>query len=260
MNNYLPKLLLGLVVTIANGLTLIAQQSNYGIFDTQDEYYEFMGSVKQEGATNPELMAMVPMINDVVLGRPLGSTGKRYNATNSVLGLLSNESVRKELEMVDDQFADLKKTNAEIHRKVAEQLKNLDLSDMQSAAEKMLAIRDQSEQDLQATLLPHQLKRLRQIAAQNQLRYRTLVEVLTSEPMKSEFEINDDQSEKLKKAEQEIQQELEREIAQLRLKARKKLLSQLRKDQQDEVESWLGDRFEFPHNEIQKRASAKNRK
>ena len=220
------KLFIAIVTAYAfiSATSLSAQEkdSSYGIFDSEQQYYDFMVTVKSEGAENPELMAMVPLINDIVLGQPIGSTGKQYNATGSTLGMLANESIRKELEMVDGQYDDLKRANEEIQRKAAEQLKSIDLSDFQAATAQILAIRDQSESDLQATLLPQQMKRLRQLLAQRRLRQRGLVEILTSEPMKSDFEISDDQSELLIKAEKKIEAELEKQIAELREKARKK--------------------------------------
>ena len=240
--------------------SLTAQQEDeaYGIFENQDQYYHFMRDVKAEGASNPELMAMVPLINDIVLNQPIGSTGQKYNATNSTLGLLANEDIRKDLEMVDDQYEDLQKANEEIQRRAAEQLKALDLTDIKSATEQILAIRDQSEKELRDTLLPHQMKRLLQLAAKNQLRYRSLVQILTSDPMKTELEINDKQSRDLKNAEKEIEAELEREIAKLREKAREKLLSNLRSAQRDQINEIFGD-FEFGSEATSQRPDRKKR-
>lgn len=234
---------------ITTSVAFVQEEDGYGIFDNREQYYQFMGDVKTEGANNPELMAMVPLLNDIVLNQPIGTTGKQYNATNSTLGLLSNDAVRKELEMVDDQFEDLKQANEEIQRRAVEQLRELDLSDINSATEQILAIRDQSEKELQETLLPHQMKRLRQLAAQNELRRRSLVDILTSEPMKSEFEISDKQSVRLRKSEKEIEAELERQIVELRKKAKEKLLNNLKSNQREQVEDWLGDSFEF-NNEL----------
>ncbi|MEM9410602.1 MAG: hypothetical protein AAGA30_05785 [Planctomycetota bacterium] len=220
------------------------KDSEYGIFESQDQYYQFMGSIKQEGAQNPELMSMVPMINDIVLGKPIGSTGKQYNALNSTLGLLSDESIRNELEMVDDQYQELINANEAIQKKAAQQLREIDLSDMMRATQQILSIRDQSEKDLKSTLLPHQMKRLKQITARRQLRYRSLGELLTSEPMKSELEISDQQSDQILSSENEINEELEEQIAELRTKARMKLLNQLDRNQRKKVEELLGSMSE----------------
>ncbi|MEM7456770.1 MAG: hypothetical protein AAF456_20675, partial [Planctomycetota bacterium] len=50
------------------------EEQSYGIFETQDEYFQFMGAVKE----NPETLPMVNVINDIVLGQELGTTGKEF--------------------------------------------------------------------------------------------------------------------------------------------------------------------------------------
>jgi len=75
-----------------------------GIFQSQQEYNQFMGSVKRTAYGpngNAELQAMVPLLNDIALNQPMGSTAKRYNTDQrSTLDLLSDSNIRKELEMV----------------------------------------------------------------------------------------------------------------------------------------------------------------
>lgn len=235
-----------------------SEQSEYGIFQTQDEYYNFMGNLKTQGAGNPELMAMVPLVNDIVLQRPIGSTGQKYNAASSTLGLLANEDIRGELEMLDEQYEDLQAANKAIQERAADQLRKLDFSDFQNVTEKIQSIRDQSEQELQQTLLPHQMQRLKQILAQSQLRRRSLVEILTSEPMKSQFEISDVQAGDLKSAERKINEDLERQIEKLREQAKEKLIRQLNRSQRQQVEEMFGDAFEFKRNAPQQRRQKKS--
>ena len=99
------------------------------------------------------------MLNDIVLMQPFGSTSKQYGTSDSTLGMLSDESVRKELEMIDSQHEEILQANEEIQKEFAEELRQLDLSDMKTAVERMLAFRQQSETRLQATLLPQQMRR-----------------------------------------------------------------------------------------------------
>ena len=106
-------------------------------------------------------------------------------------------------------------------------------------------IREQSTGDLEGVLLPHQLERLRQIGMRSRLRYRSLVDVLTSDPVKTEIGLSDEQAANLRKSEQKIQEELEEQIAELRDKARKKLLSNLNRTQQEQVEQMMGPEFAF---------------
>ena len=229
------------------------ESEGVGVFQNSGEYNSFMINLKTQSQGNPEMMAMIPLINDIVLQQPIGSTGQKYNATSTMIGLLADPEVRKELEMLDEQFDSLQKTNASIQKRAAEQLLQLDFSDGENVTSRLKDLRGQSEDELLATLLPHQMDRLRQILAQNQLRRRSLVDVLTSEPTKTRLEISDEQSSKLKQAEREINEELENRIAELRREAREKLVSKLTSKQQRDFDTIFGDTFEFAVNQRSKK-------
>ena len=106
-------------------------------------------------------------------------------------------------------------------------------------------------------LLPQQVTRLRQLAAQFQLRRRTLVDILTTDPLRSKLEISKEQEDALRKAEKEIEEELAREIAELRSRGRDKLLSKLKRTQREQVEEIFGDAFEFSKRKAKKPRSGK---
>ncbi len=218
------------------------EKDDLGIFQSRDEYHQFFGGLKS--LRDPEINAMLPMIHDFALGRPVGTTpaGK---GSNGMMDLLGDPKVRKELEMVDFQYENLKKSNSEIRSRMAKQLKSIDFSNPGSIADQVRRIRDQAEKNLQEVLLPHQLTRLKQLGAQSQLKRRGLVDLLTSDPLKSELEITDRQGGELRQAEKEIQEELAREIARLRERAKEKILSKLRPNQREKVEDLLGESFEF---------------
>ena len=233
-----------------------------GIFSTGQEYDQFMGSAKElaygpDGS--PELRAMIPMLNDIALNRPIGWTNQKYGGPGGTLDLLSDQKVRQELEMMDDQYEELQRMNEEVQKRAGEQLRGLDFNDRDSLVRQIRKIREQAEKDLNSVLLPHQLDRLKQLRAQSRLRNRSFIDVITSEPLKSELEISDEQSGELKQAEQEIEEELAREIAELREKARTRLLSKLKKSQREEVEEIFGDMFDFA-NSAGKRDKRKRRK
>ncbi len=80
---------------------------------------------------------------------------------------------------------------------------------------------------------------------QAELQRRSLVDVLIKDPFRSELEITEDQIDSLKSAEQEIELEMQREIAKLREKMRDQLLTRLNRSQQTQVREWIGDAFEF---------------
>lgn len=219
-----------------------------GIFNSDAEYVEFIGSAKQlaygpDGS--PELRAMIPMLNDIALAQPLGTTAGEYNAEGSTLGMLSDEKIRDELEMVDEQYEDLVKLNEEIQSRMAKEIRGLDLSNPDGLADRIRAMQAQAQKDLESVLLPHQVTRLQQISLQSQSRRRTLVDLITSDPLKTSLEITDEQTDDLKAAEKEIEEELARDIAELRKKAREKLLSNLKRKQRDQVNELFGEAFKF---------------
>lgn len=228
-----------------------------GFFQSKNEYFEFMGNLKKSAQSDPELAAMIPLINDVVLGDPIGTTGKKYKGTASSLGLLENPKVREELEMVDDQYKELQRLTSNIQKKAAIELRNMDFSKVTNVATRIRGIRNNMKQDIEELLLPHQLKRLKQLETRSQLQRKSIAALLTSDPVKTELNISDDQSEELLAAEEEIEAELAKEIEQLREKAREKLLSKLKSSQREKAEDLLGEDFDF--SQPKKDSEKKNR-
>jgi hypothetical protein len=109
-------------------------------------------------------------------------------------------------------------------------------------------------------LLPHQAKRLEQIATQSRLQKQSLARVLTSDPFKSELGITDFQSREIRQAEQEIEAELAAEYGELRKRAQEKLLSRLKPSQRDKVKELVGTSFEFQAKKEDKKAIKKKKK
>ena len=231
-----------------------------GIFDSGAQYDAFMTEVKRaaygEGGS-AELQAMVPMLNDIALNKPVGWTANEYGVQGGTLGLLSDSTIREELEMVDDQYQQLKEFNASVQRRAAEQIRQLDFSDRENLVDQIRSIRKKAVEDLNGVLLPHQLERLQQIRMQSLLRRRSFIDILTTDPVKQKIELSDDQAKDLKAREKEIEEELQREIAALRKEAREKLLSTLRPTQKEAVENIFGDSFEFGTNQKQRKSRKK---
>ena len=249
-------------IGFAHGQKGATEDGPVGIFDSDQQYSSFMRSAKQaaygpEGT--PEMQAMIPMLNDVALGKPMGWTADRYQIEGSTFGLLSDTKVRDELEMVDDQFDQLQSLNEELQKRAAEQIRGLDFSNG-SWLDQVRAIREQTKTDLDGLLLPHQRERLQQIQMRSLLRRRSLVDIITSDPVKTNLEITDDQSTELKKAEKEIEEQLEKDIARLREKARDRLLSKLNGKQKSEVETMLGEAFEFQNDDDGRRKNERRSK
>ena len=75
-----------------------------GMFDSKEEYGNFIGSAKRASVENPELRALIPLINDIAQGQPIGSTASRFGTASSELGLLANPRIREHIGMVGDQY------------------------------------------------------------------------------------------------------------------------------------------------------------
>lgn len=231
------------------------EDGSYGIFNSVQEYSSFMGSAK-EVAYGPEgtaeMRAIIPMLNDIALDRPVGWTANNYNLQASDVGMLSDKAIRNELEMADYQYNQLQKLSAQAQKDAAAQIRDLDFGD-NNWLDQLRQIRAQAKSQLDSVLLTHQKERLRQIRMQSQIRRLTLVEILTNDPVKTKLEITDNQTTELRKTEKEIEKELEEEIAKLREKAREKLLSKLTSEQQKQVEQMLGQPFDFVDSEKAKK-------
>lgn len=261
---------LGLVLLMIGNATVLGQKNTeeegpVGIFPSRAEYNQFLGGAK--GAAygpngSEELRAMLPMLYDIANNRPVGSAAAKSGATGSNFGLLSNEQVRQELEMVDSQCEELKDLRSRIQQRATEQIRELDLTDRANLVSQIQKIHQQANDDMNSVLLPHQLDRLKQIRMQALLQRRGLVDVLTSEPVKTELEISQQQADELKEFESVVQEDLAKEIAKLQEKARDRLLSKLTPTQEKQAKEMIGDAFVFPAKERQtgKRRTTRGRK
>ncbi|MGY8749637.1 MAG: hypothetical protein ACKVHR_16465 [Pirellulales bacterium] len=221
------------------------KEGNDGMFNSKEDYGNFIGSAKRASAENPELRALIPLINDIARGMPIGSTASRYGSASSELGLLSNPRVREDIEMVDDQYREFQERQLTLQQEMADQLRQIDFTDTKNLPSQIKEIRNSAEREMNELLLPHQVKRLRQLRMQSLLQRRDLVQVLTADPIKSDLEITDEQSQELRDYQVQMQEDLQREIAKLQDKARSRLLSKLNPSQKRQVEEMIGDTFVF---------------
>ena len=237
-------------------------QESYGIFQSRDEYHQFMGDLKR--VRDPNIKALIPAINDAVLGRPMGWTNERYGLKtgSNTMSMLSNPKVRAELDMVDDQYQKMQDQYGKLQQQMAKQIRDIDFSDSKNALSSLRKITEGAERDIYGVLLPHQKKRLEQLGTQRRMQRGSLAEFLTTNPVAEKLEVTDKQKSALLESEKEIEKELEREIAELRKKAREKLLRNLRSSQRKKFDEMVGDQFDFgkPNKENKKKFIKKKKK
>ncbi len=198
------------------------------------------------------------------IGSSFGQAGVFGSTTagGDMMNLLQNKSIRDEIELVDGQYEKMQNVNKTVQEEIMKQVKGLmepagggkgrtestrlraqNLADLMK---KMKKQKEAAESQLKELLLPHQIKRLQELAYQVSLKNGGgTVDALTRGKLKEELELNDKDVEKLKMKSRELNLRLEKEIAALREKARKDLLDELSGKQKAKLKELVGDDFEL---------------
>jgi hypothetical protein len=111
--------------------------------------------------------------------------------------------------------------------------------------ERLQTIQQDSEKRLSDVLMPHQIERLKQIELQSRLQ-RQGASALTSDELAQQLGLSAGQQEQLQARAEEVEQEMEQKIVQLRLEARQKLLEVLTAEQRQKLEAMMGSTIELP--------------
>lgn len=173
------------------------------------------------------------------------------------LDLINDENVRKELDLVDDQVTKLR----EIQGKVGEAMRAAfegfdfqglrDLSEEERTAkfapirEKMEKVNADTQKEIDQVLLPQQRQRLKEIVVQSQIRRQGTSGALTTGALATELNITEEQKQKLAEMQTKVEEELRKEIEQLRLESRDKILSVLTAEQRAKLNALMGQPIEF---------------
>ncbi len=195
----------------------------------------------------------------------IGTSSGVFGSTTAggdMMKLLQNKSIRDEIELVDGQYEKMQNVNKTVQEEMMKQIKGLmepagggkdrtestrlraqNLADLMKKLKKQ---KEAAESQLKELLLPHQIKRLQELAYQVSLKNGGgTVDALTRGKLKEELELNDKDVEKLKMKSRELNLRLEKEIAALREKARKDLLDELSGKQKAKLKELVGDDFEL---------------
>jgi hypothetical protein len=172
-------------------------------------------------------------------------------ATENPQRLLQSEAVQKELEMTEEQLEALKELSAGQGRgqgidREAMRAQFEGLS-QEERMEKFREMRDTRSKDqlkqIGEILLPHQMERLTQLSAQATA--RSGARGLISGSLAEKLNITDEQKKQLQQRSDELQQEMNKEIAKLRADMQAKLLQVLTTQQQAEYKALVGESFTF---------------
>jgi hypothetical protein len=179
---------------------------------------------------------------------PIGGFGFGAGA----LDILRRADVREELEIVEDQIKDLETIGEEMRTRARELFGGLRDLDPEQRREKLREsfrqIAEEAENKVSKVLLPHQMKRMKQLTYQMRFRGGT-GRALTDGDLAEELEISEEQREALRKKAEEVEAELRQKVNQLRKEAQDKLLSVLSAEQRKKFEEMIGEPFEFQRTE-----------
>lgn len=165
-------------------------------------------------------------------------------------GVLMREDVQKELEMVQDQVDDIQKLLEDRRGEMRDLFSGLrDIEDRDERMTKARELMQKAQADLEKAvgkiLLPHQMKRAKQLAYQQRLRGGAARALTGGGSLAEELGITESQQEKLRAADEKLQDELRQKIAELQKEAQEELLKVLTPQQQAKFKELVGEPFEF---------------
>ncbi len=216
-----------------------------------DETKLLLGDLYRMG--DPEINKMLPDLYWALKGTEGEAAGSATGKTTTsrmpdVMSILRNPSVRREIEMLDEQYDDLQEHRSKIVGAMNQQilgLLNSQGGDPLALRETIGQIRAQAEEATDHAVLPFQFDRLKQLQYHILMRRLGAVNVLTNDPLAKELGISDEQKLELRDAAEKIDEELARKIAELRSRAMQDLFSRLKQNQQIKLSKILGDEFHY---------------
>lgn len=208
--------------------------------------------------TTPLLPAQVV----IQQGAPGGVGGEARWAYASPMGQTLNwllyPQIQGEIDLVPDQKTAIDKIRNEMNSKLQEsykELKDVDPAERQKKYyETYMKLGAETDKRVEQVLLPHQAKRVRQIALQMRLAnsgYGSAT-AFHSEEIAKELGITPEQVDEFKKREVELRQEIQEKTREFYKKlnedAREKMMSVLTSAQRQKLKELEGDKFELnPH-------------
>lgn len=159
-------------------------------------------------------------------------------------GLLRDDKVKAELNLVPDQEKKIEELNESLREKAREAFSNFrDLSDEERTA-KFQEFRDSSQKEYDAILLPQQRERLKQLMLQQSQQFSRSPGGI-NDTLAKELNITDAQKEALTKKAEEVRAELQKKMAKIQEEAKAEILSVLTAEQRSKLEKLMGTKFEF---------------
>jgi Spy/CpxP family protein refolding chaperone len=187
-------------------------------------------------------------------GGPGGPGG--FFGGGGTFGLIQQQEVQNEIELSDDQQAELRTLGETIRDQIRDEMQGMfqgmrDLSDEERQAKfaeirtRFEEINKDAEAKMQKVLLPHQFDRLKQIDVQARLQ-RGGAAALTEGELADTLGLTETQRDQIREKSEAVQKDLSEKIAQLRVDARNQLLEVLTPEQKAKLEGMMGSEFALP--------------
>lgn len=186
----------------------------------------------------------------VAQGGGRGRGGGGFGGTR-LLDLLSNETVQKELEMSDDQVAEVealeeesRERRSEAMQEVRESFRNGDREEaMEKAREVFGELVKEDEADIEDVLIGEQFDRLKQISIQRDLAGRNAGSAM--EKLLEQVDATDDEIEKFEEVKERLEKEAAAKIAKIRSQTLEQIARQsLSTDKADKFMDIIGKAIE----------------
>lgn len=187
-----------------------------------------------------------------------GDRGGRFFGGGGMTGLLRNDKVQEELELVDEQLEDIEELQSELREEMMQMFRGGGFRDMdpeerrlqmEEMREKIAVRTKEMEAEVKDILLPHQFSRLKQLNFQQESTRGGTAGLANSETIIAALEITDEQKEKMKKAAEAAAKKLEDKIKELRKQAETEVLGVLTEEQRAKFKELRGDSFDFGQNQ-----------
>lgn len=197
-------------------------------------------------------VASLALLATDVMAQPGGRGGRAARGGQAGGGLqmlLMREDVQRELEVTDDQIEELRELGRSGGERMDRQQLREEMEGLsdEERREKLQDLRqnrmEESKARLKEVLLPEQIERLDQLAAQFAMRAGG--QAMFRGQLAEQLGITDDQREELQKKAEELQQEFNKKMQQLRQEMQEKLLDQLSAEQRKKYRDMVGEAFEF---------------
>lgn len=191
----------------------------------------------------------------LMLANDLMAQGRGGFDFNSRLQYLRNETIVDELELVDEQMADVEELGTEarevmrgVFGGMRERFNGIGPEErdelMKEIQEKIKDGMGDVEEKLSSILLPHQLERLDQIVLQQQIQRNGTAGALKNKELMEKLGLTEEEAEKLAAKEEEVKKQLDEKIKELQAKAQDDILAVLPADKQKKIKEMIGNQFE----------------